>query len=71
MIPSLEGWATKAKEAPSPHEFRLTPLDINPVFQFPLVTSVGFIIFGRQIKAHEILNVKVARLVNIKLDKIG
>ena len=31
MIPSLEGWPTKAKEAP--HEVRLTPLDINPVFQ--------------------------------------
>ena len=33
MIPSLEGWPTKAKEAPFPHEVRLTPLDTNPVFQ--------------------------------------
>ena len=33
MIPSLEGWQTKAKEAPSPHEVRLAPLDTNPVFQ--------------------------------------
>ena len=33
MIPSLEGWSTKAKEAPSPHEVRLSPLDTNPVFQ--------------------------------------
>ena len=33
MIPSLEGWPTKAKEAPSPHEVRLTSLDTNPVFQ--------------------------------------
>ena len=33
MIPSLEGWPTKAKEAPSPHEVRLTPLDTNPEFQ--------------------------------------
>ena len=33
MIPTLEGWPTKAKEAPSPYEVRLTPLDINPVFQ--------------------------------------
>ena len=33
MIPSLEGWPTKAEETPSPHEVRLTPLDINPVFQ--------------------------------------
>ena len=23
--PSLEGWPTKAKEAPSPHELRLAP----------------------------------------------
>ena len=33
VIPSLEGWPTKAKEAPSPHEVRLAPLDTNPVFQ--------------------------------------
>ena len=46
MIPSLEGLATKAKEAPSPQEVRLAPLDtnkvsgINPVFQ-----SLGDIFF--------------------------
>ena len=33
MTPSLEGWPTKAKEAPSPHEVRLAPLGTNPVFQ--------------------------------------
>ena len=33
MIPSLERWPTKAKEAPSPHEVRLAPLDTNPVFE--------------------------------------
>ena len=33
MTPSLEGWPTKAKEAPSPHEVRLAPLDTNPLFQ--------------------------------------
>ena len=33
MTPSLEGLPTKAKEAPSPHEVRLVPLDTNPVFQ--------------------------------------
>ena len=33
MIPSLEGWPTKAKEAPFPHEVRLAPLDTNPVVQ--------------------------------------
>ena len=33
MIPSLEGWPTKAKEVPSPHEVRMSPLDTNPVFQ--------------------------------------
>ena len=33
MRPSLEGLPIKAKEAPSPHEVRLAPLDTNPVFQ--------------------------------------
>ena len=33
MTPSLEGWPTKAKEARSPHEVRLAPLDTNPVLQ--------------------------------------
>ena len=33
MTPSLEGLPTKAKEAHSPHEVRLAPLDTNPVFQ--------------------------------------
>ena len=33
MTPALEGWPTKAKEAPGPHEVRLTLLDTNPVFQ--------------------------------------
>ena len=33
MIPSLEGSQTKAKEAPSPQEVSLAPLDTNPVFQ--------------------------------------
>ena len=33
MMPSIDGWPTKAKEAPFPHEVRLTPLDTNPVFQ--------------------------------------
>ena len=33
MTPSLEGWTTKAKEAPFPHEVRLAPPNTNPVFQ--------------------------------------
>ena len=33
MTPSLEGWPTKDKEAPSSHDVRLAPLDTNPVFQ--------------------------------------
>ena len=33
MIASLEVWPTKAKEALSPHEVRLTLLDTNLVFQ--------------------------------------
>ena len=32
VTPSLEGWITKAKEAPSPHEVRLASLDTNPLF---------------------------------------
>ena len=32
MITSLKGSPTKAKEAPSPHEVRVSPLDTNPVF---------------------------------------
>ena len=32
MTPSLKGWPTKAKEAPSPHEVRLALLDTNPIF---------------------------------------
>ena len=32
LIPSLEGWPSKAKEAPSPHEVRLTLLNTNPIF---------------------------------------
>ena len=30
MTPSLEGWPTKAKEAPFPHEVRLALLDTDP-----------------------------------------
>ena len=33
VTPSLEGSPTKAKEATSPHEVRLDPLDTNPVLQ--------------------------------------
>ena len=42
MIPSLEAWPTKAKEAPSPHEVRMSPLDTNPVFQSLGVKGVMF-----------------------------
>ena len=34
VMPSLEGWPIKDKEAPSPLEVRVTPLDTNPVFQY-------------------------------------
>ena len=33
VTPSLKGWPTKAKEALSTHEVRLTLLDTNLVFQ--------------------------------------
>ena len=32
MTPSPEGQSTKAKEAPSPQQVRLTPLETNQVF---------------------------------------
>ena len=41
VIPSLEGWPTKAKEAPSPHEVRVAPLDTNPVSQSLISSVVG------------------------------
>ena len=41
MTPSLEGWPTTTKEAPSPDEVRLTPLDSNPVFQFLGISLVN------------------------------
>ena len=31
MTPSLEAWPTEAKEAPSPHDVKLAPLDTKPV----------------------------------------
>ena len=33
MTPSLKGWPTKAKQAPSPHEVKLAPLGTNPAIQ--------------------------------------
>ena len=46
MIPSLEGWTTKADEEPSPHEKRVTLLDTNPVLRCLIIfkmISQGFI----------------------------
>ena len=40
MTPSLEGSPTKAKQAPSPHEVRLAPLDTNPVLHCLRVTTI-------------------------------
>ena len=37
MTPSLEVWPTKTKEALSPPELKLAPLDTNPVF--PCLTT--------------------------------
>ena len=50
MTPSLEGWPTKAKEAPSRHEVRLAALlDTNPVFQS----------LGAKIKARTVLSIDI------------
>ena len=40
MTPSLEGWATKAKEAPSPHEARLALLDTSTKIKIVLSKSM-------------------------------
>ena len=32
MTPSLDGWPTKAKEASSEHDVKLTMLETNPAF---------------------------------------
>ena len=50
MTPSIEGWPTKAKEAPSPNEARLAPLDTNLVFQClrELITLVVFTNFNER-----------------------
>ena len=37
MTPSLEGWPTKATEAPSPLEVRLAPLGSNYVLGINLI----------------------------------
>ena len=58
MTPSLEGWPTKAKEAPSPHEVRLTPLDTNPVFLMSRGMSQGM---------SSILNVSVGAVTHNQL----
>ena len=44
VTPSLEGWPTKAKEAPSPHEVRLTPLFFteNNLISPNLISQSGF-----------------------------
>ena len=47
MTPSLEGWPTKAKEAPSPDEVGLALLDTNPVFQ-----SLGYLGYFSVFQSH-------------------
>ena len=46
VIPSLEGLPTKAKEAPSPHEVRLDPLDTNQYF---IVSGIKVAVALRQL----------------------
>ena len=56
MIPSLEGLPTKAKEASSPHELRLAPLDTNPVFH-SLGNKYGYINSLKRTKVGELFRV--------------
>ena len=70
MIPSLEGWPTKPKEAPSPHEVRMSPLDINPVFQslgvFPQI-PVTMKCLGLHMQTFTNLHVELTFMVKIAL----
>ena len=58
MIPPLEGWPTKAKEAPSPHGVRLAPLDTNPLFQ-----NLGGKYFSVRYFSWSCLIIKIASVV--------
>ena len=42
--PSLKGLPTKAEEDPSPHEMRLSPLDINPIFSGEFIITIIIIV---------------------------
>ena len=67
MTLSLEGWPSKAKEAPSPHEVRLALLDTNPVFQ-SLGVSLG-VFFVCQINStyyKHLQQINLKRKYNIK-----
>ena len=57
MTPSLEGWPTKAKEAPSPHKVRLAPLDTNPVFQ-SLADLYVVLIYNMKLTGNNLLCIK-------------
>ena len=67
MIPSLEGWQTKAKEAPSPHEVRLAPLDTNTVFQNLGGVGWGGGILDQTVLSHDIDLSKTFKRVTKKL----
>ena len=49
MTPSLEGWPTKAKGAPSLHEVRLALLDTKPVFQGLVGNSLAPLLFTHNV----------------------
>ena len=57
MTPSLEGWPTKAKEAPSPHEVRLALLDTNPIFLMPWGYQMNFFVGAQTCDQFMILSV--------------
>ena len=50
MTLSLEGLPTKAKEAPSPHEVRLAPLDTNPKFHSLRIVQAYILLIGQSLK---------------------
>ena len=65
MISSLEGWPTKAKEAPPPHEVRLAQLETNLVIHQHSKSALG-----HKIHTH-IFTYKCSCNPNAKTDKIN
>ena len=70
MTPSLVGWPTKAKEAPSPHEVRLTLLDTKPSIPMPVPRLP--VTFGwNQEQKNKVINIGLVRLAPRQWPEVG